>query len=275
MYKYIFLVIGTIVLLSCSKSEVNNSANENRLEPEGSTTILFNGSSVYAEFFSNDADREVGYYSTRANINDRDLVGFDRAFSPDIKSTQNKFTLFANGVNIKTLGDPESPKSGNMCINGFEDLFGKTVRFGISSEMTKSGSTSDDDISMYVPYIIDINYPVASATELQPLCLYDDFALAWNKDENNGNGVVVIVEWDGEVLGAAKNEKSVRTIDIVEDSGTAILNPELFNDIPDLAMVNITILRGNISVAEIENTAVKIYAASNSSILVVVAKETV
>lgn len=275
MNKYIFLVIGTIVLLSCNKTEVSSINNDDVQEPVGLTKILYNGSSVYSEFFNDDADREVGYYSTRANINDRDLVGFDKIISSDLKSAQNISSLFANGVNIKMLGDTETLKSGDTCNDNIEDLFGKTVRFSIDNDRIKSGSTSDDDISMYVPYIIDINYPVASATELQPLCPYDDFAIAWNKDDNNENGVVVIVEWDGDILGAAKQDKSIRTIDIVEDTGKAMLNPELFNDIPDLAMANITILRGNISVAEIENIAVKIYAASNSSILVVVAKEPV
>ena len=95
----------------------------------------------------------------------------------------------------------------------------------------------------------------------------------WNKDENNTNGVVVIVEWDGDMVGSDKRDESIRTVDVVDDTGGAILNPELFNDIPDLAMINITLLRGNIDIVEVENTAVKIYAASNSSISIVLAKE--
>lgn len=150
---------------------------------------------------------------------------------------------------------------------------GKKVSFTIGNELTKSAKTSNDSFSMYVPYVIDINYPVASATELIPLCPYDDLLLEWNKDENNINGVLVIVEWDGDMIGTDKMNKSIRTVDLVDDIGKSILNTELFKDIPDLAIISITILRGNVDIVEIENTAVKIYAATNSSISVVLAKE--
>lgn len=74
------------------------------------------------------------------------------------------------------------------------------------------------------------------------------------------------------MVGQDFRHESIRTIDVVDDTGQAILKKEMFEDIPDFAMINITILRGNIDIVELEKRAVKLYAASNSSITVVLAK---
>jgi hypothetical protein len=147
------------------------------------------------------------------------------------------------------------------------------VIFTFNTPTTKSSYDNNGGVSMYIPHIIDINYPEASATELMPLCPHDDLLVEWNKDDNNTNGVVIIVEWDGDMVGQDYRYESVRTIDVVEDTGEAILKTEMFEGIPDFARINITLLRGNIDIVELNDSPVKLYAASNSSITVVLAKE--
>lgn len=272
MKNFLVYIIASFAVFACNKiDDSNNTEHRTSIQIESSTTILYSDSSVYAKFFDENAEREIGYYSTKANVSDRDIFGFDRSLLPEEKSTRQISPFFANTIQLSKLGNTENTQLNAMCDFNFDDLFGKRVRFTSGGDQNKSAS--ETDVDMYVPYLIDINYPVASATELQPLCPYNDLLVEWNTDVNNNNGVAVIVEWDGDMVGSDKRAMSIRSIDVVADKGSAILNPELFKDIPDLAMINITLLRGNIDIVEIENTAVKIYAASNSSIAIVLAKE--
>ena len=49
--------------------------------------------------------------------------------------------------------------------------------------------------------MIKITKPSTEAVEnLLPLCYYDDFKLCWNSDSKNKNGVIVIIEWIGEMV---------------------------------------------------------------------------
>ena len=272
MKNFLVYIIASFAVFACNKiDDSSNTEHSTSIQIESSTTILYSDSSVYAKFFDENAEREIGYYSTKANVSDRDIFGFDRSLLPEEKSTRQISPFFANTIQLSKLGNTENTQLNAMCDFNYDDLFGKRVRFTSGGDQNKSAS--ENDVDMYVPYLIDINYPVASATELQPLCPYNDLLVEWNTDVNNTNGVVVIVEWDGDMVGSDKRAMSIRSIDVVADNGSAILNPELFKDIPDLAMINITLLRGNIDIVEIENTAVKIYAASNSSIAIVLAKE--
>lgn len=49
--------------------------------------------------------------------------------------------------------------------------------------------------------MINITKPSTEAVEnLLPLCYYDGFKLCWNSDSKNKNGVIVIIEWIGEMV---------------------------------------------------------------------------
>lgn len=68
-----------MLFLSC-KNEVNTNDNSNSNEttsPErkSSTAFVYSGNSVYSKYFDNNIDQEAAYYSTKANISDRDIVG--------------------------------------------------------------------------------------------------------------------------------------------------------------------------------------------------------
>lgn len=262
-----------LVFLACNaevdKVEKTSISEQGKKEFKGTTSILFTGNSVYGKFFDENVEREVAYYSRKSNVNERDLVGINTLTQAQTRNSSSKsFPILINGVDLNEIGTPMKTKSENAMAskdNLFENLFGKQVTFSVNkSNETRSSSSQEDIVSLYIPHIIDIIYPVASKTELQPLCPHDDLLVEWNKDEQNPNGVVVIVEWDGDILGQDSRDESVRTIDVVEDTGKVILKKEMFEGMPDFAMINITILRGNIDIVELENTAVKLYAVSNS-----------
>lgn len=272
-----------LVFLACNeevdKVEKTSISEQDKKEFKGTTSILFTGNSVYGKFFDENVEREVAYYSRKSNVNERDLIGINTLTQAQTRNSSSKsFPVLINGVDLNEIGMPVKTKSENATAlkdNLFENFFGKQVTFSVNkSNETRSSSSSQEDMaSLYIPHIIDIIYPVASKTELQPLCPHDDLLVEWNKDEQNPNGVVVMVEWDGDILGQDSRDESVRTIDVVEDTGQVILKKEMFEGMPDFAMINITILRGNIDIVELENTAVKLYAVSNSSISVILAKE--
>ena len=155
MKKISIYIIAVLFLFSCNKAEENNRINNsNAQQPEGSTTILYSGNSKYTKFFDNNVEREVGYYSTKANVNDRDIVGCDRYVSFEGKSTQPVVPFFANNVELRTLGNIEKYKSGEICNLNFDDLYGKNVSFTIGKEQTKSASVYDYDVSMYLMLLI-------------------------------------------------------------------------------------------------------------------------
>jgi hypothetical protein len=94
---------------------------------------------------------------------------------------------------------------------------------------------------------ITILRPHAFEDQLIPQCYYEDMEIEWNPDYENHNGVVVIIEWNGIMLqGDNFNNTNVVGIDIVDDDGVATLSNQIFDDIPDGALVNLWLLRGNI-----------------------------
>jgi len=284
MKNKIFFIGIALVLLSCNaemdKVENTTIPTGEGQEYIGTTSFIFKGSSVYSKFFDDNIDRETAFYSTKANVNERSLVSIDKSNvdqSQTRSSTAEKFAILANGIDLSTIGTLNDTRSGGSTSGTdgmLANLFGKEITFTVGyPAQTRSTSSPEVGVNMYIPHIIDIIYPVASRTELQPLCPYDDLLVEWNKDGQNDNGVVVMVEWDGDMVGQDFRNEGVRTIDVVEDTGRAILDTSMFDGIPDFAMINITLLRGNIDIVELENSAVKLYGVSNSSITVVLAKE--
>lgn len=94
---------------------------------------------------------------------------------------------------------------------------------------------------------IEFIRPYATRTDPIPLCYYEDMEIAWNADITNTNGVVVLVEWQGTTVRNRPENKHIVSGDILKDTGAAVLDDHLFDDIPDEALVNIWLLRANFS----------------------------
>jgi hypothetical protein len=84
--------------------------------------------------------------------------------------------------------------------------------------------------------------------------------IVWNADNDNENGIVVIVEWTGNMYAHDKvNGTHIRNVDIIlDDDGDEILNNLLFQDIPEDAMATLTLIRGNVDVINYGSDRVKI-----------------
>lgn len=92
---------------------------------------------------------------------------------------------------------------------------------------------------------IEFIRPYATKSDPIPFCYYNDMEIEWNADTTNSNGVVVLVQWHGTTVREKPVNMHIVAGDIFKDTGVAVLDKNLFNDIPDEALVNIWLLRAN------------------------------
>jgi len=160
--------------------------------------------------------------------------------------------------------------------SGIIDCFGKVVKFSFNNgSETKSSEDSIGEYDMYVPKAIEFLFPYAEKEEdLNPLCYYKDFEIEWNADENNENGVLVLVDWTGSmVLGEDIPDTHVFRIASFPDTGVAQLPEELFDGIPDTAYCDIMIVRGNIENINFDNYSYKLIGQTYHRISFILVRE--
>lgn len=267
--KIFFLIIGIVILSSCS--------NETEIVKESSTSyantikenVLATAPSVYSNYFTDNSEL-VGFSASKEHSLAENVL---TPVFPDndtlLKSGKVCFMVTANGVDINNAKN--SLKSAQITDGNslFANLYGKNVVFAFKKEgELKSGSLVEKDtVTMYIPDLVQITSPkIATQAELYPMCYFDGFKLGWIADNSNKNGLVVIVEWNGTVLTEADDSKEyVRNIDVIaDDNGEAILNSKLFDNIPDRALTYITLLRGNIAIANIDGETFRVFGESHA-----------
>lgn len=87
--------------------------------------------------------------------------------------------------------------------------------------------------------------PYSTNCSPTPPCYFHDMEIEWNADEDNQNGVVILVEWQGTSISAPSQTINIVAADIVKDNGHTVLRDELFDRIPDEAFVNLWLMRAN------------------------------
>lgn len=266
--KYLLYIFIIVILISCDDNEV--SQNETKVETFDNKVferIITTTPSKYSNYFFSDAEM-VGYSTLKEHsLAERVLVPVVNEKSGDLKSAGSGVTFLANGLELK---NSKNLKSGKVIDvdNYYKNWYGTDVTFVLKSgQQLKSGGGEVTGISMYIPDLVEITAPaIETEEELYPYCFYDNFRLAWNADEKNENGLVVMVEWLGTTLSQSDDSNQyVRNIDVIEvDNGEAILDNRLFENIPDKALAYITLLRGNIEIAEIEGAAYRLFGESHA-----------
>lgn len=185
-----------------------------------------------------------------------------------------KITSFVDGIEISQENLSQIKTRGSS--KGIADLFGKNVTFTFySGPRTRSSDSDCGEADLYIPKEIEVLAPYAETEEdVNPLCYYKDFILRWNKDEENENGVLVLIEWYGNmVLGNDIEDTFVRRIVSFPDTGEVRLPEQLFEGIPDTAWCNLTILRGNIENIDYENASYKIIGETHQLISFILIRE--
>lgn len=126
----------------------------------------------------------------------------------------------------------------------------QTTTFSFTREASvlesNSSATNLTIIETQTAEPIEFIQPNTDGCNCIPLCYYEDMQIEWNPDPNNTNGIVVVAEWNGITMNGQTGQSSIANIDIVDDTGVAVLNNDLFEGIPDEALINLWLLRANI-----------------------------
>ena len=150
-------------------------------------------------------------------------------------------------------------------------LYGKNINISFNHTQTRSGIEDNEDTSttLYVPEEIRIKSPeINSNDDMYPLCYHENFKIQWNKDQNNPDGVLFIVEWLGTMIyGNNHPDMYYRVVDHAEtDNGEHTLNNKMFKDIPDTALCYLTIARGTVQNTTVDGeTTYKILAETHAT----------
>ena len=276
-------ILIAVISTSCTnlKDVEQNSPQEDSSEfifikPETSysrsilkDTILAYDLGKYAEY-GYPTDYIAGITSSHLNpLNKKFVYGYASISSPCsiTKGLQETipFNISINEVTLSANNTTKSlPKQANL-----KDMFGSMVTYNLSDpQYTKSEDSDGVSVDMYVPEIIEISYPeISSKEQLYPLCLYNRFKLKWNADNENENGVMIVVEWHGSMIfGEDYPNAYIRSTDMIPDTGETYLNPDIFSGIPDTALCTLTVLRGNIENELVNGVSCKLVAESHQCI---------
>jgi hypothetical protein len=265
-------IVSLSLVVSCNKDNHLNNGNTGKGKKRERVEIqsyLMTDSSVYVNYLS-EAENTIGLASFKGNTLEKPMFKsiLNVTKTSNLKSGGGSpgFKIYANNYEIKPIN---SLKSTNLdAPESFPELYGKnvTLSFKPESNLKNAKDKVDTSITMYVPELVEITMPTIKKTnELLPLCYYKNFILGWNADVKNKNGLVVSVEWLGSYFNVSEDlHDFVRNVDIIKkDDGKTVLNPKLFNNIPENALIYITLLRGNFDLTKINNYSYKLYAESH------------
>ncbi|MFW5761873.1 MAG: hypothetical protein ACOCXH_12930 [Cyclobacteriaceae bacterium] len=255
MKKHILLfAIFVTLLASCSKEE--QTSNQAISSGEGACksitrNILINPPCPYVDML----DTSIYAWAAFLHYNDNPLYADQYA----VVDSDPIMNISANGLQLIS--------SQSYSSTDFEELFGSSVSFVVDQS----------DIGIYIPKRIAILSPeISDPEDLLPFCYYGDFELSWNEDAANTNGILVVVEWTGTMYGEDDiHGAHIQNIDYIpNDNGVAVLNNALFDMIPEDAICDLTIIRGNSDVAEYNGTEeVRVGGFSASSITFILVRD--
>lgn len=227
----------------------------------------------YSAFFD-DADATVRVFASRMHPLAEEMIAafYDPVDAAQTKSCEEDVNVFIDGNNLFT--------SGTKAQNGsITELFGRTVMFGIGQHgfgQTKA-ECQGSSVELYAPSIVGIEVPCISSEEDQyPLCYFKDFTIRWNKDCNNLNGVLIIIRWNGVMaFGSDYPTTNVTRVVCFPDEGVAVLDDSIFDDIPDTAICNVIVLRGDVDTIRYNDSFYRMVAESHDMMDIVLIRNIV
>ena len=266
--KFPILGILSVLIIGCNNDEQEIPSNietqETIVESVSKYNLLDYSQNAYHDFFKK-SDNKIGFSSLKPNsISQPSMI---KNFST--KSDISKTSIFVNNQKISI-----STSAGKKSELG-STIYGKKNTFSIIKE-DENGKTSEQSVELYVPNLLNITNPsVANEEELMPLCYSEGFVLEWNADPNNEEGLVIIAEYFGEnVIPENSDDSHLQNVDVIEnDNGRVVLNASIFYNIPNLAMVDLILLRGNVKIEEIDGETYKFYAETHQRMPLILVKD--
>lgn len=225
---------------------------------------------VYMNYF-NKSDNIIGLSASKPSaLNQHRITGYaGPRYVKDLKSS--------TGWNFDVMLDGNLFSCSAVTKSGLDisNVFGNSVVFSISSRSSTKSSSERSEIELYIPEMINVAKPsIKTEEDLLPLCYYDGFVLGWNADPDNHNGVIIILEWVGDmVIGHDIPDTHIRRTCIVEDNGECVLSNALFDGIPDTAVCHLTVLRGNLERTDLDGESFNIMVESHEYLNFVLIRE--
>lgn len=85
-----------------------------------------------------------------------------------------------------------------------------------------------------------------------PMCYYHQMDIMWNPDSNNPTRMMIVTEWNGLNMDGASADTTIIHHLETKDDGIVTLDDDIFNGMPDGALVNIWLVRENIVMIHLE-----------------------
>lgn len=242
MKTKLLLLLTVITMVACSNSETASHLNNPVLS---NVNLLFKESSPYIDWYFSDMESFVSY-SIKMYPQETDGKIYEK-----VRNAEDNTITLKNGVKIKlhdeyVLNDNGKTTTLQLTRTG-------TILHD-NSNAPRRIKTNNGNLGPYT-YIYSIQNvfpmqiikPEIDIKDPIPMCYYDNFIVNWTAagDGMNENGIVVIAEWNGATLYGPTEDISIANVDIIEDTGEAVLSADLFDNMPDEALVNLWMIRGN------------------------------
>lgn len=282
MKKYIFLTAVLLALIACNKESSIYEMTEKKVqliqEPIPNTRVdevstKFANSKYLDHYIP--TDFTAGISAVKENpLTNVIAYSFNKryetcSYASSLPQNAKPARILTQGIDL-TRPIPSTRSEANT----LNLLFGQENTFNITELVTtRNGEEiegSSTEVSLYIPKTIEITTPLVTSDEdFYPFCYSKDFVLRWNKDPKNQNGVIVVIEWFGVTAGQGDYEAHIRRIDLLDDTGEALLDEELFAGLPNTALINLTLLRGNIENIDLNNCTYKISGEAHAYLSIV------
>jgi len=247
----------TVALVSCKKEGILN-AFSTPVELGNATPLEGDELGVYTAFF--DGRIQNGNVKIKLTQNGDNYTGginawyYEDTTAPQISDGGN---FFINDIPLKFNGniyEPEGVAAQDLSDFVKNDLLGKDVVF----KHQKDGLQTFEE-SIYLPK--DIHISNLESSKIPNTNYYkvdrNNFVISCNEDVNNDNGILVLISYTGEFLDMTFDDlqdqepiQIFRATHIYDDASTIQVPAELFEDIPNGAIVTLWVTRGNVKVID-------------------------
>ncbi len=245
MKRFIFILCTAGLLAACNQ---DNGIQPTSDQPTSKVNIVTTRPSPYLNAYYSDCELFAQMYYMNCGLQNRLSSGeYERNVGPHtiyLDDDNNIGLMITDSYTMDTTNKAEIV----FYIKRDVAVISNKQKGSVSKKIPGKRFTESTGFSMSVGSAapITIIRPYSYVGQEIPLCYYDDMEIEWNPDPENNNGVVVIIEWNGIMVDGPNSNTNVVGIDILDDTGVAVLNNQIFDGIPDGAMVNMWLLRGNI-----------------------------
>jgi hypothetical protein len=253
----VIMLCITLTLISCNESITKSSESPITINQNGiETVLLFRGRTPYAKYLEEtDGVLNIDAQGTAGKPADFTVSAGFKDLSIAKKVLIGEVALYKHeeARSFQALQSADKATNAKNKQN-LRALFGREISYNFN------GTTQN----LYVPQVLEFYAPEYEAEKMPPFLT--SFPLSWNADDANKNGVVVQVEWVGEIQNPDGSRifgtEHKRVINIIPDNGTGVLDNEYFKHFPHGALLNVTLVRGNLEVIEVEKQKIKLMGAS-------------